>query len=158
MRFLYGKSNTRRAQEFALIQASEAQAGITVVDDGNADWPDLLGNKSYDAVLFAWDYTSLAVSQGQPIFGTGGGSNYQGYSDKAVDADFTKLAGDFNQASQLKLLADVDKHIWSDAAGATIFQFPDVNGWSSNVENVSDNPLSPAIFWNFFDWTLKKTK
>lgn len=158
VRFLYGKSNTRRAQEFALIQASEAQAGITVVDDGNDDWPDLLGNKSYDAVLFAWDYTSLAVSQGQPIFGTGGGSNYQGYSDKAVDADFTKLAGDFNQASQLKLLADVDKHIWSDAAGATIFQFPDVNGWSSNVENVSDNPLSPAIFWNFFDWTLKKTK
>jgi peptide/nickel transport system substrate-binding protein len=156
VKFLYGKSNTRRAQEFALIQASEAQAGITVVDDGNDDWPDLLGNKSYDAVLFAFDYTSLAVTSTQPIFQTGGGSNYQGYSDKAVDADFAKLSSTFDQKSQLAILADVDKHVWNDAAGVTIFQFPDVNGWSSNVENVSDNPLSPAIFWNFFDWTLKK--
>ena len=158
VKFLYGKSNTRRAQEFALIQASEAQAGITVVDDGNDDWPDLLGNKSYDAVMFAWDYTSLAVTANQQIFQTGGGSNYQGYSDKAVDADFGKLSSDYDQTSQLALLADIDKHIWNDGATATIFQFPDVNGWSSNVSNVSDNPLSPAIFWNFFDWSLKKTK
>jgi peptide/nickel transport system substrate-binding protein len=158
VKFLYGKSNTRRAAEFALIQASEAQAGINVIDEGNDAWPSLLGNKSYDAVMFAFDDTSLAVSAPQPIFGTGGGSNYQGYSDKAVDADFAKLSTDFDQKSQLALLADVDKHVWGDAAGVTIFQFPDVNGWSSNVQNVSDNPLSPAIFWNFFDWTLKKTK
>jgi peptide/nickel transport system substrate-binding protein len=158
VKFLYGKSNTRRAAEFALIQASEAQAGITVVDAGNDDWPDLLGNKSYDAVLFAWDYTSLAVTANQAIFQTGGGSNYQGYSDKAVDADFTKLSGTYDKTTQLALLADVDKHLWADASGATLFQFPDVNGWSSNVTNVSDNPLSPAIFWNFFDWTIKKSK
>jgi peptide/nickel transport system substrate-binding protein len=158
VRFLYGKSNTRRAAEFALIQASEAQAGINVIDAGNDDWPDLLGNKSYDAVLFAWDYTSLAVTANQAIFQTGGGSNYQGVSDKAIDADFTKLSGTYDKTTQLALLADVDKHLWADASGATLFQFPDVNGWSSNVENVSDNPLSPAIFWNFFDWTIKKAK
>jgi peptide/nickel transport system substrate-binding protein len=156
VRFLYGKSNTRRAQEFALIQASEAQAGIKVIDDGDDNWGSLLGNKSYDAVLFAFQSTSLGVTAFQAIFGTGGGSNYNGYSNKAVDADFTKLSADFNTSDQIKLLADVDKHAWADAADATIFQFPDVNGWSSKIQNVSDNPLSPAIFWNYFNWTIKK--
>ena len=156
VKFMYGKSNTRRQQEFALIQASEAQVGINVIDAGNDDWGSLLGNKSYDAVLFAFQSTSLGVTPFQAIFGTGGGSNYNGYSNKAVDADFTKLSSDFNAADQRKILADVDKRVWADAADVTIFQFPDVNGWSSKIQNVSDNPLSPAIFWNYFNWTIKK--
>jgi peptide/nickel transport system substrate-binding protein len=158
VKFLYGKSNTRRAQEFALIQASEAQAGITVVDDGNDDWPDLLGNKSYDAILFAWQYTTLAVTSGQSQWSTGGGSNFNGFSNSTVDSDYKTLTSTYDQAAQLKLLANVDKEAWADASSATLFQFPDINAWSSNIQNVSDNPLSPAIFWNFFDWTIKKTK
>jgi peptide/nickel transport system substrate-binding protein len=156
VKFLYGKSNTRRAQEFALIQSSEAQAGITVVDDGNDDWPSLLGNKSYDAILFAWQFTSLAVTGNQATLQTGGGNNFNGYSNKTVDADYKQLQSEYSQPAQLKLLADVDKQVWSDAYGATLFQFPDINAWSSNIQNVSDNPLSPAIFWNFFDWSIKK--
>jgi peptide/nickel transport system substrate-binding protein len=158
VKFLYGKSNTRRQQEYALIKASAAQAGINVIDDGNDDWPSLLGHGSYDASLFAFNYTSLAVTAGQPIFSTGGGSNYQGYSNPAVDSEFTKLQSTYDQSGQSKILATVDKQLWSDAVGVTIFQFPDVNGWSSNVKNVSDNPLSPGIFWNFFDWTQSKSK
>jgi peptide/nickel transport system substrate-binding protein len=158
VKFLYGKSNTRRAQEFALIQASEAQAGITVVDEGNDDWPSLLGNKSYDAVLFAWQFTSLAVTNSQSTFQTGGGNNLNGYSNKATDADYQKLQSDYTQADQLKLLANVDKNAWSDAYGVTIFQFPDISAWSNNIQNLKDNPLSPGIFWNFFDWTTKTTK
>jgi peptide/nickel transport system substrate-binding protein len=156
VKFLYGKSNTRRAQEFALIQSSEAQAGITVVDDGDDNWPSLLGNKSYDAILFAWQFTSLAVTGGQSQFSTGGGNNFNGYSNKTVDADYKQLQSEYSQPAQLKLLADVDKQAWGDAYSATIFQFPDINAWSSDIQNVSDNPLSPAIFWNFWDWSIKK--
>jgi peptide/nickel transport system substrate-binding protein len=158
VKLLYGKSNTRRAQEFALIQASEAQAGITVVDDGDDNWPTLLGNKSYDAVLFAWQFTSLAVTNSQSTFQTGGGNNLNGYSNKSTDADFQKLQSEYSQPAQLKLLADVDKNAWSDAYGATLFQFPDISAWSNNIQNLKDNPLSPGIFWNYFDWTIKKTK
>ncbi|HEY5230296.1 MAG TPA: ABC transporter family substrate-binding protein [Galbitalea sp.] len=156
VKFLYGKSNTRRAQEFALIQASEAQAGITVVDEGNDDWPTLLGNKSYDAVLFAWQFTSLAVTGGQSQFSTGGGNNFNGYSNKTVDSDYQKLQSEYSQPTQLTLLGDVDKQAWSDAYGATIFQFPDVTAFSNNISNVVDAPLAPNVFWNFFDWTIKK--
>jgi peptide/nickel transport system substrate-binding protein len=158
VKFLYGKSNTRRAQEFALIQASAAQAGFKVIDDGNDDWPDLLGNKSYDAVLFAWQFTSLAVTGAQSQFSTGGGNNLNGYSNAATDADYKKLQSDYNKSDQLKLLADVDKNAWSDGYGATLFQFPDITAWSNNISNVKDAPLSPNVFWNFFDWTIKSSK
>jgi peptide/nickel transport system substrate-binding protein len=156
VRFLYGKSNTRRAQEFALIQASEAQAGIKVIDDGNDNWPDLLGNKSYDAILFAWQFTSLAVTGAQSQFSTGGGNNFNGYSNSTVDADYKNLQSNYNQADQLKLLASVDKQAWKDAYGATLFQFPDVTAYSNKISNVVDAPLAPNVFWNFFDWTIKK--
>ena len=157
VRFLFGKSNTRRAQEFALIQASEAQAGIKVIDNGNDDWSDLLGNKSYDAALFAWQYTSLAVTSGQSQWQTGGGNNFNGFTNATVDADYNKLQSEYDQSAQLKLLANVDKEGWADASSATLFQFPDINAWSSSIQNVSDSPLAPAIFWNFFDWTIKKS-
>jgi peptide/nickel transport system substrate-binding protein len=156
VRFLYGKSNTRRAQEFALIQASEAKAGINIIDDGNDDWPDLLGNKSYDAVMFAWQYTSLAVTGAQSQWQTGGGNNFNGFSNKVVDSDYGKLQSEYVPAAQLKLLANVDKEAWADASTATLFQFPDINAWSSKIQNVSDNALSPAIFWNYFNWTIEK--
>jgi peptide/nickel transport system substrate-binding protein len=156
VKFLYGKSNTRRAAEFALIQASEAQAGINVIDNGNDDWPSLLGNKSYDAVLFAWQFTSLAVTGAQSQWQTGGGNDLNGFSDKTVDADYQSLQSEYSQPAQLKLLANVDKEGWADASSATLFQFPDISAWSSKIQNVSDSPLSPTIFWNFFDWTIKK--
>ena len=37
VKFMYGKSNTRRASEFALIQASAKQAGFNVIDEGDDD-------------------------------------------------------------------------------------------------------------------------
>jgi peptide/nickel transport system substrate-binding protein len=156
VRFLYGKSNTRRAQEFALIQASAKQAGFNVIDEGNDNWPSLLGNGSYDAVLFAWSFGSLAVTLSQPTFGTGAGDNLNGYSNPKVDSDYAKLQSDYNQASQLKLLANIDKTIWGDAYGVTIFQFPDVTAYSNKIENVQDAPLYPNVFWNFWEWKIKK--
>jgi len=129
-----------------------------VIDDGNDDWPDLLGNKSYDAVLFAWQFTSLAVTGAQSQFSTGGGNNLNGYSNKDVDADYQKIQSDFNPTDQQQLLGDVDQKAWADGYGVTIFQFPDITAWSNNIENVKDAPLSPNVFWNFFDWTIKSTK
>jgi peptide/nickel transport system substrate-binding protein len=129
-----------------------------VIDEGNDNWPSLLGNKSYDAILFAWQYTSLAVTSGQVQWQTGGGNNFNGYSNPTVDADYNKLQSDYNPADQIKLLQNVDKEAWADAYGVPIFQFPDVTAYSNNIEHVVDAPLAPNVFWNFFDWTIKKSK
>ena len=158
VRFMYGKSNTRRASEFALIQASASQAGFNVIDAGNDDWPDKLGDGTYDAVLFAWIYTSLAVTANQPLFQTGGGNNLNGYSNADVDSALKDLSGEYDASKQQAILQKVDKQVFADAYGLTIFQFPDVTAWSTKVKNVSDSPLSPSVFWNFFDWTTAAKK
>jgi peptide/nickel transport system substrate-binding protein len=155
--FMYAKSNPRRAAEFALIQSSEKQAGFNVIDKGNDNWGSLLGNKSYDAVLFAWQFTSLAVTGAQAQFSTGGGSNYNGYSNANVDAAYKKLQSDYNKAEQIQLLQQIDKDVWADAYGVTLFQFPDVTAFSNKIKNVKDAPLSPNVFWNYFDWTVTKS-
>jgi peptide/nickel transport system substrate-binding protein len=155
VKFLYGKSNTRRASEFALIQASANQAGFNVIDDGDDKWSSKLGDGSYDAVLFAWQFTSLAVTATQAQNQTGGGSNFNGYSNASVDAAYTSLAGEYDAAKQKTLLQQVDKQLWDDAYGVTLFQFPNVTAYSNSVSNVKDAPLAPNVFWNYFDWTAK---
>ena len=158
VKFMYGKSNTRRASEFALIQASATQAGFNVIDAGDDTWGQKLGDGTYDAVLFAWQFTSLAVTGTQTQIQTGGGNNFNGYSNKDADTAFNTLTGEYDASKQQALLAQVDKDLWSDAYGVTIFQFPEVTAWSNKVKNVSDNPLSPSVFWNFFDWTSTAKK
>jgi peptide/nickel transport system substrate-binding protein len=158
VKFMYGKSNTRRASEFALVQASAAQAGFNVIDAGDDTWGQKLGDGTYDAVLFAWQFTSLAVTGTQTQIQTGGGNNFNGYSNKDADDAFNTLTGEYDASKQQALLAQIDKDLWTDAYGVTIFQFPEVTAFSDKVKNVSDNPLSPSVFWNFFDWTSSTKK
>jgi len=47
----------------------------------------------------------------------------------------------------------VEKALVDNAFGTTIFQFPQVVGWNTNkVTNVDAIPLSPAVFYNFWEW------
>lgn len=157
IRFAYPTDNPRRVSEFQLIQNSAQQAGFTVKDVGSPAatyFPALATSKGYDASLFAWQYTSLAYTGNEAAFQTGGSSNYQGYSNKQVDAWWKQLqystgTADDNNA----LLAKIDKQVVADAATTTIFQFPDLTAWSAKVDNVSDNPIGVQVFWNFWDWT-----
>jgi peptide/nickel transport system substrate-binding protein len=153
VRFLYGKSNTRRAQEYALIKDSEAQAGFNVLDNGDDKWSSILGNGSYDASLFAWQQTSLAVTGNQAAMQGGGGNNFNGYTNDTANQSWTTLAKTFDKSKQVDLLQTIDKEMWSDAYGATLFQFPDVYAYSNNVKNVSYSPIAPNQFWNFWEWT-----
>ncbi|WP_022881336.1 ABC transporter family substrate-binding protein [Gryllotalpicola ginsengisoli] len=153
VRFLYAKSNPRRAAEFALIKASAAKAGITVVDDGNDDWSEILGNGSYDASLFAWSFSSTAVTGGEQLFESTGGGNYSGYKSATVDKLYSELDGTFDKSKQQEILQQIDKQLVSDGFGTTLFQFPDVTAWNNNVKGVKYAPLTPNVFWNFWDWT-----
>ncbi|MHA7986112.1 ABC transporter family substrate-binding protein [Rathayibacter sp. CAU 1779] len=156
VKFAYPNDNPRRTSEFALIRDSAAQAGITVQDAGSPgeDFFTNLGNGSYDASIFAWQFTSLAYTGNQAAFQTGGQSNYQGYSNTDSDALWKKLETSTGSAADNnKILAEIDKNTWADAPGVTIFQFPDVTAWSDKVANVKDNPINVTVFWNYFDWT-----
>ncbi|NEM90624.1 ABC transporter substrate-binding protein [Galbitalea soli] len=162
VKFAYANDNPRRAGEFQLLQAAAKASGFNVVDVGKptADFFGAnglgSGKYNYDATVFAWSYTSLARTGAESQFITGGNSNFNGYSNKTVDADFKALETEQDNAKQIALLQDVDKQAWGDAMSMILFQLPDVTAHSNTVENVSDAPLVPNVFWNFFDWTVKK--
>jgi peptide/nickel transport system substrate-binding protein len=159
--FGYPNDNPRRVSEFQLIQASEKAAGFNVVDDSSPaeTYFGNLGTGKYDAVIFAWVYSSLAVTQNASIFKTSAtttGGNYNGYSNPTVDSDFNTLETTTVPAKQQALLSAIDKAIWGDAYGATLYQLPDLTAWSKKVTGVEDAPLTPNVFWNYWEWNVKK--
>lgn len=154
VRFLYGAGNVRRAQEYQLISESAAEAGFNVIDGANENWGTMLDQATdqYDANLFGWQSTSLAVTEADANFRTGALNNFYGYSNEAVDGLFDELQTETDADRQQEILREVEKHLWEDAFGITIFQFPGVNAWNSNVAGVEPIPLSPTIFHGFWNW------
>ena len=154
VRFLYGASNVRRQNEYTLIQESAAQAGFNVINGGNDDWGSMLDQATdqYDATLFGWQSTSTAVTESDANYRTGGMNNFYGYSNPAVDALFDELQTETDPDEQLRIQIEVEKLLWADAFGTTIFQFPGVNAWNSNLTGVEPIALSPTIFHGFWNW------
>lgn len=155
VQFMYGLSNTRRVNEYQLIAESAAQAGFNVIDAGNDDWGSKLGDGSYDAVLFGWQSTSTAVTSSQATFDSAGGNNLNGYSNEEVDALYAELSGELDPEKQIELLIEIEKLIWADAYGVTVFQFPGVTAYDNTVvDGIVPAPLAPQFFWNFWEWEL----
>jgi len=149
---LFSSTNTRRANEYQLYAEQVAPAGFNLVDCSDPGWGGLLSSETYDASLFGWQSTSTAVTASEPTFRSDGGSNFTGYANSAVDALFDQLKVEFDPATQKSILGQIDKLLWDDAYGITVFQFPEVLVYDSGVSNVSSSPLSPNFFWNFWEW------
>ncbi len=155
VRLLYAKGNTRREQEYQLIKESAGAAGFKVEDASAEKWGSLLPDTTkYDAALFGWQSTSLAVGESDANYRTKGQNNYYGYSNAAVDALFDQLLVETDSAKQTQILGQVEKLLVDDAFGTTIFQFPEITTNSNKLKNVSACPLSPNFFWNAWEWQL----
>jgi peptide/nickel transport system substrate-binding protein len=152
---LYANNNPRRVNEFAIIQESAAQAGFNVTDCGSEDWGGLLGTPgAYDASLFGWQSTGLAVTEPRANYYTGGINNLNYYFNADVETLFDELEGTFDAAEQNRILTEIDTHLWKDAYGVTLYQFPSVTGVSDRVKGVDPSILAPTIFWNVWDWEI----
>ena len=155
--FWYPEGNVRRGQEFELISLSASQVGFSLIDESEPNWeftePSINPVNPHDAVIFAWQSTSLAVSGSDQIFGSGKPSNFNGYSNAAVDELLLELDTTLDPNRQVEIKVAVDSALAEDAYGVTIFQFPGLTWWDNSVENVSNSVLSPNYFWNFWDWT-----
>ena len=154
VRFLFAANNPRRQNEYELIRDSAAQVGFQVIDGNSPTWgqdrenPDL-----YDASLFGWQSTSVDVAGTNANFVTDGQNNPQGYSSPVVDDLYQQLQASSDPDEQQDLLLQIEQNLWGDAFGVTIFQHPGVTAWNSTyVSNVSDIPLAPTVFWNFWEW------
>ena len=161
VRFAYNNENARRVNELALITDSASKAGFTIVDTGRpaAEWGTLLGTgqDQYDASLFGWQSTSTAVTESDANFRFSperGLNNYGYYSNPAVDAALDKLQVSTEPDEQFQLQLEVEKNLWADGFGTTIFQFPAIQGWDENLKGVDALTNSPTIFYGFWNWVL----
>lgn len=162
VRFAYNNENTRRVNELALITDTAAQAGFEIVDTGRpaAEWGTLLatGQDQYDASLFGWQSTSTAVTESDANFRWApnpGVNNYGKYDNPAVDAALDKLQVSTDPEEQFQLQLEVEKNLWADGFGVTIFQFPAIQGWDENLKGVESITISPTIFHGFWNWTFE---
>jgi peptide/nickel transport system substrate-binding protein len=151
---LFSSTNTRRVNEYALYAEQVADAGFNLVDCSSPDWGSLLGSGTYDASLFGWQSTSTAVTASAPTFRSDGTSNFTGYDNSEVDSLYTTLASEFDRDTQISLMQQIDALLWEDAYGMTIFQFPEVLVYDSDLTSVSSSPLSPNFFWNYWEWEV----
>ena len=151
---LYASNNTRRTNEFALFQEQLADAGFNLIDGGNESWGSLLGTPEYDAWFFGWQSTSTSPLGAESIFRSDGGSNFTQYANEAVDAAYDALGTEFDEAVQRELLAEIDAELWNDAYGITLFQFPGVTIYNADMTGVDSSPLSPTVFWNYWEWEI----
>ncbi|MBD3779450.1 MAG: ABC transporter family substrate-binding protein [Micrococcales bacterium] len=157
VRLLFDPENTRRQNEFQLIAASAAEAGITVTPyQVQADWGTDLSNATsyYDAALFGWQSQSTAVTESDANYRTDATNNFYGYSNPEVDSLFDELQVATDPDEQGELLGQIEKHLVDDAFGVTLFQFPGVTAWNpEKIDGISKISINPTIFAGFWNWT-----
>ena len=165
VKFAYATDNPRRVGEFQLLQASAKQAGFNVTDVGKpgAQFFDPstgvgTGKYNYDACVFAYVNSALSATQSQANTTTGNAYNYNGYSNHTVDTLWKKIETATSYNGAIPDLQQVDKHIIDDASSISLYQLPDVSAWANNIANVKDAPLTPNIYWNFWEWQIKGAK
>ena len=146
--------NTRRTSEAALIIAAEKQAGFAVTAPATSGWGGKLASSKYDAHFFIFDQTAVPQdAQACGTFQTTGGSNYTGYSNARVDNDCKQLqAKTLPTATIRRLQIDAERQINADAFFLGIFQNPEVTAYTPGLQNIKPAPLSPSLFWNFWEW------
>jgi peptide/nickel transport system substrate-binding protein len=156
VRLLFDSTNTRRVNEYELLRDAVQEAGFNLIDQSSPDWGSQLSDNSlYDASLFGWQSTAVAVADTEPNFATSGweSNNFGHYSNREVDNLYKQLQTETDPAAQQDILQQVEQHLYQDGFGVPIYQHPGLTAWNSNyVTGVSDIPLSPTVFWNFWEW------
>ncbi|MCL1799925.1 MAG: ABC transporter substrate-binding protein [Promicromonosporaceae bacterium] len=153
VRVLYAVQNPRRVQQFQLMQAAAPEL-FTIIDEGDETWGTRMRQNigSYDVALFAWASTSTAFLNGEANYITGGVNNIGGFSNQTVDDLWLEARQTTDQNRIIEIAGEMENILMNEGFGITIFQHPGVLAWSDSLENASSIPLSPTMFWNFWDW------
>lgn len=152
---LYNTENPNRVDAFQLIQANATEAGFVIEDAGSPDWSSLLGSGTYDATIFGWISSGVGYAGLPQIWKTGGGGNYNNYSNPQVDAlvDESQVTlGDTERLDEIQI--EIDTLTRQDFYGLPLFQVPGLVATNGAVEGVVYNGGQTGAIWNTWEWTL----
>ena len=154
VRILYNTNNPNRVDSFRAIQQSAQQAGFNIVDAGSPDWSKLLGSGSYDVSIFGWISPGAGNAALPQIFKTGGGGNYNNYSNATVDTlvDESQVTTDTTKLDDIKV--KIDAETAKDYYGLPLFQLPGLFADNGSVQGIDYFGGQTGIVWNAQEWTL----
>ncbi len=139
-----------------LVGASCAKAGIKITDDQDVDFnAKRLPAGDFDAALFAWVGTPFK-SGGTSIYSTGGGANYNGYSNTTVDKLYKQANAATDATARNKAYNDLDQAMAGDFASLPLYQFSDMIAQSSTLTpQLTYDGVAGGPFWNAYEWGSK---
>ena len=139
-----------------LAGSSCAKAGIKISDDQDVNFnAKRLPASDFDTALFAWVGTPFK-SGSTSIYTTGGGADYNGYSNKKVDELFKAGNSTIDQAKQADTYNQMDAEMAKDLASIPLYQFSDMIAHVSTLTPaLSYDGVSGGAFWNAFEWENK---
>ncbi|WP_431813800.1 ABC transporter family substrate-binding protein [Kocuria sp. cx-455] len=155
VRILYNNENPARVDSFQLIKESAEKAGFKVEDLGDPSWSEKLPDGDYEASLFGWVSPGVGTEVLSQIFKTGGGGNYNDYSNADVDKLVDEARSNLDNDSRVDQMVEIDKHTFEDAYGLPLFQNPGFFGVSEDIEGVEYQPNQDGAFWNLWEWSRK---
>ena len=126
-----------------------------VEDAGSATWGSELGNGTYDASIFGWISSGVGYAGLPQIWKTGGGGNYNGYSNAEVDAlvDESQVTiGDEARLDEIQI--EIDGHTRDDFYGLPLFQVPGLVAHNGTVDGIVYNGGQTGAIWNNWEWSL----
>jgi peptide/nickel transport system substrate-binding protein len=155
------KSVDRREATVQAIQAECKPAGIQVQDFVSDSFnAKNLPAGNYQVALFAW--TGSPYKSGfDGIYETGGGGNYQAYSDPKVDQLMKQADGETDFGKRTQDLVQADQLIAKDGFTLPLFALPEYALTDGSIvaatddgktQPVSDNEASSGVLWNAFAW------
>lgn len=154
VRIGYSAPNPRRTEQVAQIKSSCDEAGFNIVDAGNPDFFEAGGtleSGDWEVALFAWA-GSGQIASGQPIYSTGGGQNFGGFSNEEVDAAWNTLASSNDPEVHMEQIKVIEKLLWDNLYGIPLFAHPGVTGYDSTLENVRATSVQTGVSWNAEQW------
>lgn len=154
VRIGYSAPNQRRTDQVTTIKASCDEAGFNIIDAGDPTFfqqggPLEVGD--WEVALFAWA-GSGQIASGQPIYSTGGGQNFGGFSNEEVDAAWETLATSVDPAVHLEQVKIIEKLLWDNLYGIPVFAHPGVVGYDATLENVRHTAVQTGVSWNAEQW------
>lgn len=154
VRVLYPAGDARRAAEFALMSASAADAGITLVDVSSPDWQRVLREQpeAYDAALFAWSPDPAATVASATVFHTAAAQNVYGWSDETVDALVVDASATLDRDRRDELLSQLDAAVSDRAWALALFAVPQLTVWSAALADAPARAPADRILSSFPSW------
>lgn len=156
VRLMYNINNPNRVAAFQAIQASAAEAGITVEDVGREDWGAQLGSDIYDAVIFGWISPGVGNGTIPQIFASFGGSNFNKYANDTVDQVAREIPVTLDTAKIDELTITADTELFKDGYGLPLFQSPGLEAHTDRISGITFMGNQTGPIWNFWEWTVSE--